>query len=164
MTVYFNCKYFPSYTRELLECLLGIRNPCGGNQFSSSLRGEWGLSGGESWSSITLWHEWMRIHTKIKLRVVRKTQGTLQENKSDSHLKLRGSYSIIKTKSHKNENWRKSYSAADYQLKGSRSLRDHSPQSLTNDEGEGNENGKKPIGLDWQNIYNGHFSLQRESA
>ena len=35
MTVYFNCKYFPSYTRELLECLLGIspsgRNPCGGN-------------------------------------------------------------------------------------------------------------------------------------
>ena len=49
-------------------------------------------------------------------------------------------------------------------MKGSRSLRDHSPQSLTNDEGEGNENGKKPIGLDWQNIYNGHFSLQRESA
>ena len=35
MTVYFNCKYFPWYTRELLECLLGIspsgRNPCGGN-------------------------------------------------------------------------------------------------------------------------------------
>ena len=22
MTVYFNCKYFPRYTRELLECLL----------------------------------------------------------------------------------------------------------------------------------------------
>ena len=35
MTVYFNCKYFPWYTRELLECLLGIspsgRNPRGGN-------------------------------------------------------------------------------------------------------------------------------------
>ena len=34
MTVYFN-KYFPKYTRELLECLLGIspsgRNPRGGN-------------------------------------------------------------------------------------------------------------------------------------
>ena len=33
-----------------------------------------------------------------------KDKGTLQENKSDNHLKLRGSYSIIKTKSHKNEN------------------------------------------------------------
>ena len=35
MTVYFNCRYFPSYTRELLECLLRIshsgRNPCRGN-------------------------------------------------------------------------------------------------------------------------------------
>ena len=35
MTVYFNCKYFPKYTRELLECLFGIspsgRNPCGEN-------------------------------------------------------------------------------------------------------------------------------------
>ena len=35
VTVYFNCKYFPWYTRELLECLLGIspsgRNPYGGN-------------------------------------------------------------------------------------------------------------------------------------
>ena len=33
MTVYFNCTYFPYYTRKLLECLLGIspsgRNPCG---------------------------------------------------------------------------------------------------------------------------------------
>ena len=25
LTVYFNCKYFPYYTRELLECLLGFR-------------------------------------------------------------------------------------------------------------------------------------------
>ena len=36
LTVYFNCKYFPYYTRELLECLLGIspsgRNPYGGNK------------------------------------------------------------------------------------------------------------------------------------
>ena len=36
MTVYFSCKYFPKYTRELLECLLGIspsgRNPCGGSK------------------------------------------------------------------------------------------------------------------------------------
>ena len=35
LTVYFNCNYFPQYTSELLECLLGIspsgRNPCGGN-------------------------------------------------------------------------------------------------------------------------------------
>ena len=33
MTVYLNYKYFPYYTRELPECLLGIspsgRNPCG---------------------------------------------------------------------------------------------------------------------------------------
>ena len=38
VTVYFSCKYFPSYTRELLECLLGIspsgQNPCGGNKNS----------------------------------------------------------------------------------------------------------------------------------
>ena len=27
MTVYFNCKYFPEYTRELLECLLGFHLP-----------------------------------------------------------------------------------------------------------------------------------------
>ena len=37
LTVYFNCKYFFKYTRELLECLLGIspsaRNPCGGNYY-----------------------------------------------------------------------------------------------------------------------------------
>ena len=38
LTVYFNCKYFPSYTRELQlqECFLGIspsgRNPCGGKK------------------------------------------------------------------------------------------------------------------------------------
>ena len=36
LTVYFNCKYFVKYTRELLECLLGIspsaRNPCVGNK------------------------------------------------------------------------------------------------------------------------------------
>ena len=25
MTVYFNCKYFPQYTHELLQCLLGFR-------------------------------------------------------------------------------------------------------------------------------------------
>ena len=25
LTVYFNCKYFPYYTRELLACLLGFR-------------------------------------------------------------------------------------------------------------------------------------------
>ena len=35
LTVYFNCKYFPKYKRELLECPLGIspsgRNPCGGH-------------------------------------------------------------------------------------------------------------------------------------
>ena len=35
LTVNFKCKYFPYYTRELLECLLGIspsrQNPCGGN-------------------------------------------------------------------------------------------------------------------------------------
>ena len=38
MTVYFNCKYFPWYTRELLGCLLRIspsgRNPCRGNDAS----------------------------------------------------------------------------------------------------------------------------------
>ena len=38
LTVYFNCKYFPYYTRELLECRLGIspsgRNPCGGKNKS----------------------------------------------------------------------------------------------------------------------------------
>ena len=38
-----------------------------------------------------------------RLRVVRKTQGTLQDNKNDSHLELWGSYSRIRTKSHKNE-------------------------------------------------------------
>ena len=36
MTVYFNCKYFPKYTRELLECLLEI-SPSG----AKSLRGQW---------------------------------------------------------------------------------------------------------------------------
>ena len=39
--LYINCKYFPYYTRELLECLLGIsppgRNPCGGNNFMRNL-------------------------------------------------------------------------------------------------------------------------------
>ena len=39
-----------------------------------------------------------------RLRVVRKTQGTLQDNKNDNHLELWGSYSRIRTKSHKNEN------------------------------------------------------------
>ena len=38
LTVYFNCNYFPQYTRELLGCLLGIspsgRNPCGGNNLT----------------------------------------------------------------------------------------------------------------------------------
>ena len=38
LTVYFNCNYFPQYTSELLECLLGIspsgRNPCGGNNLT----------------------------------------------------------------------------------------------------------------------------------
>ena len=40
MTVYFNCKYFPWYTRQLLGCLLRIspsgRNPCRGNDPSLS--------------------------------------------------------------------------------------------------------------------------------
>ena len=39
LTVYFNCKCFPKYTRRLLECLLGIspsgRNPCVGNYTSA---------------------------------------------------------------------------------------------------------------------------------
>ena len=70
---------FMSFTRDFIYSLIFI------NQFSSSLRDEWGLSGEESWSSIT-WHEWMRIHKKIRLRVVRKTQGSLQENKSDNYI------------------------------------------------------------------------------
>ena len=44
MTVYFNCKYFPWYTRELLECLLGIspsrRNPCGGKNITQMVQVE----------------------------------------------------------------------------------------------------------------------------
>ena len=81
------------------------------------------------------------------------TRNFTREYKSDNHLKLRGSFSRFKTKSHKNENWRKSYSAADYQLKGSRSLSEYSQwesySSRLND--NGNENSKKPIDLDWQN-------------
>ena len=38
-TVYFKCKHFPQYTRELLEGLLGIstseRNPCGGKKLTT---------------------------------------------------------------------------------------------------------------------------------
>ena len=38
LTVHFNCNYFPQYTRELLEFLLGIspsgRNPYGGNNLT----------------------------------------------------------------------------------------------------------------------------------
>ena len=37
MTVYFNCKYFPYYTCELLECLLGI------SFWAKSLRGQYSL-------------------------------------------------------------------------------------------------------------------------
>ena len=42
MTVYFNCKYFPYYTRGLLECLLGIspsgRNPCRVNNLATYIQ------------------------------------------------------------------------------------------------------------------------------
>ena len=53
ITVYFTCKYFPQYTRELLECLLGIspsgRNPCRGKKFCQSI-----CSGCEQWKND--WH------------------------------------------------------------------------------------------------------------
>ena len=64
MTVYFNCKYFPWYTRELLEYLLGIspsgRNPCGSNNhgdksgWHSSLRKKKN-GGGNKRRNIKLW-------------------------------------------------------------------------------------------------------------